>query len=193
MLVRAPARTVAAALAEPWLLRDSLARSGLRLGRVIVDQFAEGDECTATVLRVPVRLRVVRCSSGTPGPSSSTSSRAPEPAVGSTNTVIWARACRAALRNRLSSTSSSSPDPAHTGDAMAGTRNRTDGPSAGNLPTAACAASARSTGPAAGSSPASDLDSTSRSSINEDSRSDSATTSVSTSCANSASGCSTAT
>ncbi|HEX3592467.1 MAG TPA: NUDIX domain-containing protein [Pseudonocardiaceae bacterium] len=58
--VAAPARTVAAALAEPWLLRESLAASGVRLGRVAVDQFARGDEFTATVVRVPLRLRVTR-------------------------------------------------------------------------------------------------------------------------------------
>jgi 8-oxo-dGTP diphosphatase len=59
-LVDAPARTVAAALAEPWLLRRTVGLHGVRLGRTGGAQFAAGDEVTAELLRVPLRLRVLR-------------------------------------------------------------------------------------------------------------------------------------
>ncbi|HEY3749165.1 MAG TPA: NUDIX domain-containing protein [Pseudonocardiaceae bacterium] len=55
--VAAPPRTVAAALAEPWLLRQGLAPFGLR---ATVDQFAAGDDFVIEVFRWPVRLRVVQ-------------------------------------------------------------------------------------------------------------------------------------
>lgn len=59
-LVDAPARTVAAALAEPWLLRRTLGQHGVRIARTSGAQFAAGDVVVAEVLRVPQRLRVVR-------------------------------------------------------------------------------------------------------------------------------------
>jgi 8-oxo-dGTP diphosphatase len=60
VLVDAPARTVAAALAEPWLLRRGLDRIGVRLGRVDGEQLGAGDELTLTALGLSMRLRVTR-------------------------------------------------------------------------------------------------------------------------------------
>jgi 8-oxo-dGTP diphosphatase len=59
-LVAAPARTVAAALAEPWLLRRALGLHGVRVGRTDGAQFAAGDELVAEVLRMPHRVRVLQ-------------------------------------------------------------------------------------------------------------------------------------
>lgn len=60
ILVDAPARTVAAALAEPWLLRRSLDAIGVRMRPFRGDQLGAGDELELAVLRLPVRLRVAR-------------------------------------------------------------------------------------------------------------------------------------
>jgi 8-oxo-dGTP diphosphatase len=60
ILVDAPPRTVAAALAEPWLLRQALADVGLGALVPRSDQLCAGDELVVRALRVPYRLRVVR-------------------------------------------------------------------------------------------------------------------------------------
>lgn len=57
--VAAPVRTVAAALAETWLLRDVLAAFGLHLRRTGRDQLCTGDEVTVGYLRVSLRLAVL--------------------------------------------------------------------------------------------------------------------------------------
>lgn len=57
ILIDAPARTVAAALAEPWLLRVSLAPLGIRIG-ARVDQLASGDDLPVKLFGLPLRLRV---------------------------------------------------------------------------------------------------------------------------------------
>ena len=57
--VGAPARTVAAALAEPWLLRRCADEVGVRL-RAVGEQFGAGDELELSAFGLPVRLRVAR-------------------------------------------------------------------------------------------------------------------------------------
>jgi 8-oxo-dGTP diphosphatase len=59
ILIDAPIRTVAAALAEPWLLRHCLAPLGIRID-TRSGQLATGDELAVRAFGVPVRLRVVR-------------------------------------------------------------------------------------------------------------------------------------
>jgi 8-oxo-dGTP diphosphatase len=60
MLVDAPPRTVAAALAEPWSLRRALDAVGVRLRPVREDQLGAGDELTLSVSGLSLRLRVTR-------------------------------------------------------------------------------------------------------------------------------------
>jgi 8-oxo-dGTP diphosphatase len=60
ILVAAPPRTVAAALAEPWLVRQSLAPLGVRVRSCRSDQLRAGDELLVELWRLPVRLRVLR-------------------------------------------------------------------------------------------------------------------------------------
>jgi 8-oxo-dGTP diphosphatase len=60
ILVDAPVRTVAAALAEPWLLRQALTQVGMRAKRSQADQFRAGDQFVVEVLWLPIRLRVAR-------------------------------------------------------------------------------------------------------------------------------------
>jgi 8-oxo-dGTP diphosphatase len=59
ILVESPMRTVAAALAEPWLWRRSLDTVGVR-AQASGEQLGAGDELELTVVGLPVRLRVVR-------------------------------------------------------------------------------------------------------------------------------------
>lgn len=63
ILIDAPARTVAAALAEPWLLRQCLEPSGIRVD-TRSDQLAQGDELAVAAFGLRVRLRVVRADEG---------------------------------------------------------------------------------------------------------------------------------
>jgi 8-oxo-dGTP diphosphatase len=60
ILVDAPVRTVAAALAAPWLLRRSLAQVGIRCRTAPSEQFRAGDEFVVEVLWLPIRLRVAQ-------------------------------------------------------------------------------------------------------------------------------------
>lgn len=57
--VDAPVRTVAAALAEPWLLRRSADEVGVRL-RTVGEQLGAGDALELSAFGLPVRLRVAR-------------------------------------------------------------------------------------------------------------------------------------
>lgn len=57
ILIDAPARTVAAALAEPWLLRESLVPLGIQV-RTRRDQLAAGDDLVVRMLGLPLTLRV---------------------------------------------------------------------------------------------------------------------------------------
>lgn len=59
ILINAPVRTVAAALAEPWLLRASLAPIGIRV-ESRSDQLAAGDNLTVRMFGLPLRLKVFR-------------------------------------------------------------------------------------------------------------------------------------
>lgn len=58
--VAAPARTVAAALAEPWLLRRALTDAGFGAVLPRSDQLCVGDEVVVRVFGLPYRLRVDR-------------------------------------------------------------------------------------------------------------------------------------
>lgn len=62
VLVDAPAATVAAALAEPWLLRRCVDPLGVRVRSARTDQLGAGDELVMTLSTppLPIRLRVVR-------------------------------------------------------------------------------------------------------------------------------------
>ncbi|HVV24631.1 MAG TPA: NUDIX domain-containing protein [Pseudonocardiaceae bacterium] len=60
ILVDAPVRTVAAALAEPWLMRRALDTVGVRMRPFRGDQLGAGDELELSLFRLPLRLRVAR-------------------------------------------------------------------------------------------------------------------------------------
>jgi 8-oxo-dGTP diphosphatase len=62
LLVAAPERTVAAALAEPWLFRQCVEPFGVRVLACDTDQLGAGDELVVAlpVPRLPLTLRVVR-------------------------------------------------------------------------------------------------------------------------------------
>jgi 8-oxo-dGTP diphosphatase len=64
ILVDAPVRTVAAALAEPWLLRQALTQVGMRARTSQADQFRAGDQFVAEVLWLRFRVHATVAATG---------------------------------------------------------------------------------------------------------------------------------